>query len=366
MPFVAANAQHIGTRQNQQDSFGFSDPNDPTLVRHGGFLSVIADGMGGLSYGDLASKLAVKAFLDSYRAKLEDETIPDALERAAFAANEAVWMMAAQAGVAGDVGTTLIGAVTFESALYWVSVGDSAVYLLRDGRLSLLNTSHVYAHDLDARAARGEITVEQALGDPQREALTSYVGKRELKLVDRNLHPCTIQAGDRILLATDGLFKTIPEDEIAGLLASEGSHAAEALVGRVMDRKREHQDNVTVLTVDVVHELPKTVSLPEPGASRRADAGGPAASRRSPLIAAAVALVTLAAAAAGAWWWYARSAVGGPGPTGLDSGGYNAGPPARQGAVTPGSAPPVEKGRQSPQTPPIENPPVGPPPGARR
>jgi serine/threonine protein phosphatase PrpC len=298
--FLTANAQHIGSRPNQQDAFGFSDPNDDRLVRHGGFLSIVADGMGGLAYGDLASKMAVKAFLDSYRAKDESEAIADALERAAYAANEAVWMMAAQAGVAGDVGTTLVGAVAFGSTLYWVSVGDSAVYLLRDGKLSLLNTSHVYGRDLDARAARGEITVEQALGDPQRDALTSYIGKRELKLVDHNLNPIILEAGDRILLATDGLFKTLPEEEIAAVLSTEGSHAAEALVSRVIERKRDHQDNVTVVTVDAVNELPAAIGLPE--------AAGSAGARRPrsmlPLVAAAVVVATLAAA--GALWWYAR------------------------------------------------------------
>ncbi|MGH9675144.1 MAG: PP2C family protein-serine/threonine phosphatase [Bryobacteraceae bacterium] len=352
MHYLVANAQHIGTRQNQQDAFGCSDLHDANLRSHGGVLAIVADGMGGLAHGDLASKLAVKVFLEAYRSKAPSEMITESLERSVYAANEAVWMMAAQAGVAGDVGTTLVAAAFFESALYWASVGDSALFLLRDGRLSQLTTSHVYAHDLDARQARGEITAEQALGDPQREALTSYVGKRELRLVDRNLHPFTLQVGDRVLLATDGLFKTVPEQEIAEVMSGEGERAAEALVERTLARQREHQDNVTALTVTLASEAPKAIKLGSPATERYPSR------RRFPLIAAAAVLLVLAVA--GAWLLWRGNFLGAQSGAGAGQSetGYTVPVPGRTGAVAPNSSPPVEKGKQDPKGPVVENPPV--------
>jgi protein phosphatase len=260
--FVPANAQHIGTRQNQQDSFGFSDLSDERFLAHGGFVAIVADGMGGLAHGDAASRLAVKTFLETYAAKPETEPLPQAMERALRAANSAVFDMAVGAGAPGDVGTTLVAVAMQPEGLHWVSVGDSAIYLFRDGALTLLTTSHIYAHQLDARAGRGEITPEQAQGDPQRDALTSYVGAPELREIDRNLRPLPIRPGDCILLASDGLFKTLPESEILATVASEGERAPDLLVRKTLACKREHQDNVTVCMVRVQEDTPRTMVLP--------------------------------------------------------------------------------------------------------
>ena len=52
MRFLAANAQHIGARHSQQDSFGFADPDDQEFIAHAGFLAIVCDGMGGMEYGD--------------------------------------------------------------------------------------------------------------------------------------------------------------------------------------------------------------------------------------------------------------------------------------------------------------------------
>ena len=153
--FVPSNAQNIGSRGNQQDSFGFSDPGAGRFLEHGGFVAIVADGMGGLAHGDAASQLAVKAFLEAYAAKMETEPIPDALERSVRAANQAVFDLAVSAGAPGDVGTTLVAVALRPDSLHWISVGDSAIYLSRGGQLNLLTTSHVYGRTLDARVERG-------------------------------------------------------------------------------------------------------------------------------------------------------------------------------------------------------------------
>jgi len=81
MAFSAGNAQHIGSRSQQQDAFGFSDPAEQEFVAHAGFLGIVADGVGGLTHGSEASQSAVRAFLQAYRLKSPEESIVSALSR---------------------------------------------------------------------------------------------------------------------------------------------------------------------------------------------------------------------------------------------------------------------------------------------
>ena len=286
--FLPGNAQDVGSRAEQQDSFGFSDPGDADLVAHGGFLAVLADGMGGLQHGDAAGSIAVKTFLATYRSKTPQETIPQALERALQAANAAVLALAEHAGAVGDVGATLVAAVLHGGAVHWVSVGDSGLFLFREGALSLLTTPQVYANELDARAASGNISTTEALNDPQRQALTSYLGLRDFREVDRSVRPLPLQPGDRVVLASDGLFKTLTLDEMAAELKGDPQQACEALVSKALGKRLKDQDNVTVLSLAVEEEgaiVPPQAAAP-----------APARGRRSWLVLLALAVVILTAA----------------------------------------------------------------------
>ena len=75
MRFLPANAQHIGARHSQQDSFGFADPDDAAFIQHGGFLAIVCDGMGGMEHGDLAGRTAVRTFLEAYGRKTPQEFV---------------------------------------------------------------------------------------------------------------------------------------------------------------------------------------------------------------------------------------------------------------------------------------------------
>ena len=87
MNLKAGNAQHIGARPQQEDSFGFSDPTDKAFICHGGFLGIVADGMGGLTQGGAASTTAVRSFLASYQTKTPKESVVDALLRSLLETN---------------------------------------------------------------------------------------------------------------------------------------------------------------------------------------------------------------------------------------------------------------------------------------
>jgi PPM family protein phosphatase len=254
MRFVPASAQHVGSRSEQQDAFGFSDQHDSAFVAHAGFLAVLADGMGGMSHGRAAGLTGVQAFIDAYAAKSENESIVDALDRAVRHANSAVYALSHELGEPGQIGSTLVACAVHHDQLCWVSVGDSAIFLYRNGELARLTTGHTYSVELDRAVAAGAISSEQALYDPQREALTSYLGIENLAEIELPAQPVQLFLGDRILLASDGLFKSISDEEIKTCL-SPGMHGAmDRLIELALSKNRSYQDNITVLGIEVMSE----------------------------------------------------------------------------------------------------------------
>ncbi len=249
MHYIPGNAQHIGARQSQQDSFGFGELEDLAYVAHAGFLALVCDGMGGLQHGDLASKAAVRTMRMAYRVKTEAESIPEALERSARMANQAVFDLSRQMGTAEGLGTTLVACVLHDANLYWISIGDSNAYLCRHGDMMLLTRAHVFSNMLEEAVARGAMSQEQAEQHPERDSLTSFVGIEHLAEIDRNLQAFPLTAGDTVLIASDGLYKALSDDEIRSAMPGPPESWAESLVARTLAAQHPQQDNVTVVTV---------------------------------------------------------------------------------------------------------------------
>lgn len=327
MHFLPGNAQHIGSRHSQQDSFGFGDPEDGEFLAHGGFLAVVCDGMGGMEYGDAASRTAVRAFLEAYRRKTPQESIPVALERSVHEANHQVVSLARRLGLPEGIGTTLVAAALHQQSLYFVSVGDSGLFVSSGGDFRMVNHPHVFANVLDAAVARGAMSPEDALAHPERESLTSFIGIEALEEIDRNIHPFPLLEGGTILLASDGMFKTLTHQEIVACLGGNPQAWPEILVDRTLAKQREFQDNVTVLSVtlaaDDVPTLARTVALHGPeilpalptlGSAPAVDGLTPVESKvQNPKLTGSVsrnglwiAIVILLLAAVAAGWWYAQ------------------------------------------------------------
>jgi len=309
MRYLPAHAQHIGARHYQQDSIGLADPEDRAFLAHGGYLAVLCDGMGGMQHGDVASQTAVRAILDAYAQKLPDESIPAALERAAREANEQVIAAALDLGLKDGVGTTLVAAVLHDGYLYFISVGDSAIYHVRDGDIHMVNRPHVFANLLDEAVERGQISREDAAQHPERESLTSFIGIHDLHEIDLNTEPWPVAAGETILLASDGLFKTLEPAEIQECLTGHPQSWPEALVARTIDRQRPGQDNVSVVSITPGSEAVGRFDPPAPAsifaAAAQSANPGQALSGKVWLI-VGLFLLILAAAFAGLWYFSAR------------------------------------------------------------
>ncbi len=237
------NAQHIGARKDQQDSFGLSNLE---TVSSTGLLAVLADGMGGLSNGAAYSRTAVQAALQSFREEGLEKTGEATLLRILKRAREAV----AHAGLS-DGGTTFIAALIRGQKLHFLSVGDSRISLMRNGGLIQLNREHVYGRALDDLAAKGLLSEEEAYGDLQRAAVTSYLGMSDDLAVDRNINPIPLFSGDKVILMSDGVYGYLSEEELTGLLRQPPMQAAEAVQARLLEKNNPHQDNLTVIVLEI-------------------------------------------------------------------------------------------------------------------
>ncbi len=249
---VPSNYQHIGARENQEDSFVISDFSNSQAVEVNGVLALVADGMGGLAFGEEASRTAAEAFLKIYEERSADEAIWDSLKRALLNANTAVFDLALNGDVEHDLGTTLVASVIYGDELHWISAGDSRIYLYREDDLQQLNTDHTYANYLEDDVANGKLTRQEALEHPERDYLTSYLGLPELKEISLNEKPLKLKAKDKILLCSDGLTNTLPAKRIAELLKSGVTKVAEEVTRAVLMANKPYQDNVTVVVLSVL------------------------------------------------------------------------------------------------------------------
>ncbi len=241
------NAQMIGKRQEQQDAFGFTDKDDADFLQHGGLAAVVADGVGGHVHGGQASRLAVQAFLRDYQSKPKKTAIPEGLCHALQAANLAVCEFAEAQGESENCGTTLVAAALHpqSAALYWIGVGDSRLYLLRGRQWVQMTTDGNWASQIIRQAARGCATHAPPISATSPQALTSYLGKKKLREIDRSIRPFTVHAGDRLLLCTDGLYNSLGTQEMLECLRSEPQEACARLVKSVAAKNLPNQDNAT-------------------------------------------------------------------------------------------------------------------------
>lgn len=245
--FIFSNEQHIGRRSRQEDYFGtWMEESDGGGIESA--LLVVSDGMGGLDGGDAASVAALHRFIDIMRGS--DLPIFERFQEAAVQANREVFAMAMEAG--RDVGCTLVALYLTPDTYQWLSIGDSVLYLGRGGILTRLNRDHNLGTQMDEQLAAGEITEAYAESRrSERSHLTSGLGLEEIPQMDIS-DPFPLEAGDRFVLATDGLTNTLNNDEIQGIvLGGDSGDTAGLLVRSAIQAENEKQDNITVVALAV-------------------------------------------------------------------------------------------------------------------
>jgi PPM family protein phosphatase len=271
--FVHAHSASQGARRNQEDTAGIwpggtlspflagdldaAPPlQDGVLECHDGqLLAVLADGMGGHAGGALASRLTCDAFIDAFVRGTGDSVMR--LGHALNASNAALAEKIQENPRLNGMGSTLIGTHFTPDGLHWVSVGDSPLYLFRRGELALLNEDHSLAPEIDKLAAAGKLSWDMARADPRRHFLRSAVTGEDIEMIDRSERALALSVGDIVILASDGLH-TLDDEAVAAEIARHepaGAEAiAKALVAGVLAINQPHQDNITIVVVQVAQD----------------------------------------------------------------------------------------------------------------
>ena len=183
---------------------------EPSLFRRRPTLLVIADGMGGHAGGALASRSVVDAFADTFKKEISITSPKALLESAVHQAHQKVRIKGNPNGHLSDMGSTVVAAILEEDQLHMVNVGDSRLYMFRGKEISQVSYDHSLVAD---KVRQGEITKIEARNYPQRNRLTMSISahRREITFYSCNI---SLEVNDVILLCSDGLWATVPEEYI--------------------------------------------------------------------------------------------------------------------------------------------------------
>ena len=225
-------------RKNNEDWLGTFHPEDPERLARKGSLFLVADGMGGHRSGEMASRTAVDHVIRTY---VDDPNtdVATSLSRAVQSANSALFASGSDAKSGRRWGTTLVAAVVRQNKLWIANVGDSRAYLIRRGKLRQLSRDHSWASALeDAHLGEGWVG---------RHIITRALGTKPDVEVDV-FPPLQLQAGDRVLLCTDGLTTPVSDERILEIGArSSPQRAAEAMIKSA--NAEGGPDNVSVILI---------------------------------------------------------------------------------------------------------------------
>ncbi len=230
-------------RAANQDAF-YIDPD--------GRFFIVADGMGGHAGGQEASQIAAHIIQDYLNSHWESSETPTVLLKNAFlAANQAILDDQQKHPERADMGTTAVVALFSDAQTVWyANVGDSRLYQLRGEALEQISEDQTWV----AQAVKREVlTPEEARIHPWRHVLSQCLGREDLGFIE--IESIEIQAGDRLLLCSDGLSEELPDDAIASVFHALPS--SESVVKNLVKeaKQREGRDNITVVVVGVESDL---------------------------------------------------------------------------------------------------------------
>lgn len=254
MKYDVATAVSIGRRDYQEDAVAC----DFALGAPFGF-AVLADGMGGHAAGDIASKIVVTEVFSEIKLQAGDpcaleSEIGEVLRSVAHGANACIEAHVAQNPALRGMGATLVAPVLFENRLYWLSIGDSPLFLYRKGTLSQINEDHSLAPQIDMMVRMGQLDAEAARNHPDRNSLTSVVMGRRIPQMDCRAEPTPLERDDIVIASSDGL-QYLSNKEIEAVIKRHhrrGAHdIAAALMKAVDDLGNPEQDNVSLALIKI-------------------------------------------------------------------------------------------------------------------
>ncbi|WP_300030416.1 protein phosphatase 2C domain-containing protein [uncultured Roseobacter sp.] len=250
----AAPAISLGRRACQEDALAV----DFTAGAGFGF-AVLSDGMGGHAAGEIASKVVVTEMFSELKMQAgnpvdTEKNIGAILRNAALGANDCLASYTQRFPETRGMGATLIAPVIAANRLYWISVGDSPLFLFRGNRLFRLNEEHSLGQQLKIRVLEGRLSQEQADLIEDQDCLTSVLMGRNIQHTDCREIPVTLRHNDIIVAASDGLLY-LTEDQIARILHDNcfrsSAEISEKLMQAVAAQDDPEQDNISLCTIRI-------------------------------------------------------------------------------------------------------------------
>lgn len=240
-------------RGNNEDRCAVYLPDQTDLLESRGVLFAVADGMGGASAGEYASRKALEYTSSKYFENETQLTVPRQLKKAVEYANALVFQESEQTFAYSGMGTTLSAIAVLGNWAYIAQVGDSRIYLLRDG-VGLLQIT--YDHSLVAEQIRsGLIDESEANQHSLKNLITRAVGIKEDIEVD--LFALKLKKNDTLLLCSDGLSNMVPDPLIEACLQNNTlEEASQTLLQYSLEAGG--QDNITLITLRITDSPPCT------------------------------------------------------------------------------------------------------------
>lgn len=250
MKFSILSASRQGGRKYNQDRVAFSYSRDALLM-------IVADGMGGHFHGEVAAQITVQLVAELFQkqAKTTLKDPHDFLEQSLLRAHNAIGDYVIEHEFLESPRTTCVACVLQHNKAWWAHIGDSRLYVFRDGRLLIRTQDHSKVQQL---FDQGKITELQMITHPERNKIYNCLGgiiQPEIELS----RPVAMQEGDTILLCTDGLWSTIRLSEMAAMLhKSPITEVIPQMVNNAETRGGMEGDNVSAIGMtwgDNKHEI---------------------------------------------------------------------------------------------------------------
>lgn len=243
-----------GARDYQEDAITTDFP----VGAEAGFV-VLADGMGGHAAGDVAAKIVLTEVYSELKFHFADvegfeAKAPEILLNVTDLANETLRQFTRVHADMVGMGATLVVPCLIENRLWWISVGDSPLFLFRDGRLSQLNEDHSLAPQIDSLVKSGQIDARTAAFHPDRNSLLSVLTGKKIPKIDCPKSPLEMKAGDIVVCSSDGL-QFLSNERIAKVLSkyrkTRSTEIAERLLDELGRLADPDQDNASFAIIKV-------------------------------------------------------------------------------------------------------------------
>lgn len=244
--FVVSVLTDVGCRrESNEDSGRYVKPSDPELLSNKGVLVIVADGMGGHAAGEVASRMAVDVISRTYYDDKMDA--PIALKKAFEKANRAIYEQSRKDETLKGMGTTCTALALQDSSAFSAHVGDSRLYLVRNGEIYQQTEDHSAVMQM---VKRGLLSVEEARRHPDKNVILRAMGRHPDVEVATWDEPLCVRDGDQFLLCSDGLHDLVADEEMKqAALENDPPSACESLIA--LAKKRGGHDNITVGIVQV-------------------------------------------------------------------------------------------------------------------